>query len=104
MLSGSPLPAVWPRLARPMLEAPYEATVCAAILNAERINAARTKNSTLFLTLLGGGSFGNDEAWIIDAMRYALSQHRDGGLDVAISSHSQSQPCVQELVRDFSGA
>lgn len=92
-------PAMWARLARLILEASYEATVCAAILK-----AARTKNSTLFLTLLGGGSFGNDEAWIIDAMRYALSQHRDGGLDGAISSHSQSQPCVQELVRDFSGA
>ena len=80
------------------LEASYEATVCAATLN-----ATRTKNNTLFLTLLGGGAFGNDEVWITDAMRHALSQHGDSALDVAIVSYGRSQPCVQELVGEFSG-
>ena len=89
-------PAMWARFAKLILEASYEATVCAAILN-----AARTKTNTLFLTLLGGGAFGNDEAWITDAMRHALSQHQDSGLDVAIVSYGRSQPCVQELVGEF---
>ena len=91
-------PAMWARFARLILEASYEATVCAAILN-----AARTKTNTLFLTLLGGGAFGNEEIWITDSMRRALSQHPDSGLDVAIVSYGRSQPCVQELVRDLSG-
>jgi hypothetical protein len=89
-------PALWTRFARLILEASYEATVCAAMLN-----AARTENTTLFLTLLGGGAFGNKETWITDAMRHALSQHRDSGLDVAIVSYGRSQRCVQELVGEF---
>ena len=90
--------ALWARFARLILEASYEATVCAAMLN-----AARTENTSLFLTLLGGGAFGNKETWITDAIRHALSQHRDSGLDVAIVSYGRSQRCVQELVRDFTG-
>lgn len=87
---------LWEPLASLVLEAAYEATICAAILNAER-----TQNTSLFLTLLGGNAFGNDLAWILGALRRSLQLYRDHGLDVAIVSYGQSKPCVQQIVAEF---
>ena len=82
----------WESFATLVLEASYEATICAAI-----DNARRTGNRTVFLTLVGGGAFGNEESWIVTALRRALSLYRDSGLDVAIVSYGRSQPCVRDL-------
>ena len=89
---------MWARFATLVLEASYEATICAAI-----INATRTRCNTLFMTLLGGGAFGNKLDWITGAIRRSLSQYRDCGLDIAIVSYGQSQACVQQLAAEFSG-
>jgi hypothetical protein len=89
-------PRLWEGFATLVLEASYEATICAAIANAER-----TGNSTVFLTLLGGGAFGNEEPWIVSAIRRALSLYRDCDLDVAIVSYGRSQPYVQDLVAEY---
>ena len=89
-------PELWAPLATIVLEAAYEATLCAAILNRER-----TASGTLFLTLLGGGAFGNDVDWIIGAARRALHLYSDRGLDVAFVSYRRPHPRVQELVREF---
>lgn len=86
-------PGLWAEFARLVLEASYEAAVCAAILNAER-----TGNKRLFLTLLGGGVFGNEADWIIRAMRRALDLYRHAGLDAAIVSYGSSNQQVRELV------
>jgi hypothetical protein len=48
---------MWAAFARLVLEASYEATICAAILN-----ASSTGNNRSFLTLVGGGAFGNETA------------------------------------------
>ena len=56
-------PVLWTPFAPLVLEAAYEATVCAAI-----DNAARTGNRRLFLTQLGGGAFGNETEWILGAI------------------------------------
>jgi len=93
--TGLPL-QLWAPLATLILEAAYEATLCAAI-----VNAHRTNNKQLFLTLLGGGAFGNDSAWILHAMRRALTLHANSGLDVAIVSYGRSRPEVQQLVAGF---
>lgn len=90
-------PRLWEGFARLVLEASYEATICAAIVNAER-----TGTDAVFLTLLGGGAFGNDDSWIVAAIRRALSRYRDSGLDVAIVSYGHSQACVRELVAECS--
>ena len=89
-------PRLWEGFATLVLEASYEATICAAIANADR-----TGNNTVFLTLLGGGAFGNEESWIVSAVRRALSLYRDSGLDVAIVSYGRSQPCVRDLVAQY---
>jgi hypothetical protein len=77
----------WEAFARLILEAAYEATICTAILNAMSHGSNR-----LFLTLLGGGAFGNETAWIIGAIRRALKLYEDGDLDVAIVSYGSSNP------------
>jgi hypothetical protein len=53
----------WEPLAKLILEAAYEATFLAAILQSQAAG-----NRDLFLTLLGGGAFGNPLEWIIDAI------------------------------------
>ena len=84
---------LWEPFARLVLEASYEATMCAAILN-----ATRNANNTFFLTLLGGGAFGNRTGWIIDAMQRALKLYEDAHLDVAIVSYGYSNPDIRRFV------
>ena len=74
---------LWAPLAKLVLEAAYEATICAAILNVDR-----NRNNRLFLTRLGGGAFGNSPDWITDAISRSLELYSDSGLDVAIVSYS----------------
>jgi hypothetical protein len=47
-------PELWESFAQLVLEATYEATFCASILN-----FVKTGNNKLYLTLIGGGAFGN---------------------------------------------
>lgn len=89
-------PDVWEPFARLVLEAAYEATLCAAALNAERAG-----NSRVFLTLLGGGAFGNKPHWIADGLRRALQCHRHRSIDVAIVSHGASNALVRQVVAAF---
>ena len=93
----SPLPAkLWSEFAKLILEAAYEATICTAILNAQ-ING----NNKLFLTLLGGGAFGNETSWIIDSIARALRLYQNADLDITIVSYSSSKQAVRELVVSF---
>ena len=93
----SPLPVkLWSEFAKLILEAAYEATICAAILNA-RANG----NNQLFLTLLGGGAFGNETGWIIDSIARALRIYQNNDLNIAIVSYGLSKPAVQKLVKRF---
>jgi len=87
----------WEEFARVVLEASYEATVCAAILNART-----TGNKKLFLTLLGGGAFGNVADWISDAIKRALMMYKDSNLEVRIVSYGTSKAQVRDLVKEFS--
>jgi hypothetical protein len=89
-------PALWSDFATLILEASYEATFCAAILN-----SIRTGNNTVFLTLLGGGAFGNAIEWIIHSMRRAIDLYNDFDMDVAIVSYGSSKPCIQQLITEI---
>lgn len=79
-------------LARLVLDATYEATLRAA---AE--TRVASGNPTVFLTLVGGGVFGNRTAWILDAIQRALDTVPDAGLDVAIVSYGSPHPGVANL-------
>ncbi|HKX27625.1 MAG TPA: hypothetical protein VJ302_08030 [Blastocatellia bacterium] len=85
---------LWTEFAQLVLEAAYEATICTAILN-----STRNGNNRVFLTLLGGGVFGNQNEWIIGGLRRALNLYRDADLDLAIVSYGSSNPYVQDLIR-----
>lgn len=89
-------PRDWEPFARLVLEAAYEATFCAAVLN-----RARTGNDRLFLTLLGGGAFGNESAWIFAAIERSLALFRDSDLHVHVVSFRASKPEVRNLVEGF---
>ena len=84
---------LWEPFARLVLEATYDATFCAA-----RLNQAETGNDQLFLTLIGGGAFGNRFQWIADAIERACAIHRDSGLDVQIVRYGRSKPVFGALV------
>ena len=86
-------PEEWEEFARLILEASYEATLCTAL-----VNARHTGNNRVFLTLIGGGAFGNEPAWILDSLQRALDLYQQAALDVAIVSYGSSNPSLQELV------
>ena len=84
----------WEPFARLVLDASYEAA-----LRAAAYNRVSTVNRTVFVTLLGGGAFGNEMSWITDALSRALAIVADVDLDVAIVSHGSSSPGVASLLR-----
>ncbi len=87
---------LWAPFARLILEASYEATICTAILN-----SAQHGSNRVFLTLLGGGAFGNETDWILEGIERALNLHRHADLDVAIVSYGASNQYVRRLVSSF---
>ncbi len=91
-LHGAP----WQPFASLVLEAAYEATLWAAVVNAERGASRR-----VFLTLLGGGAFGNDPAWILAAMHRALTLAENFGLDVRIVSYGPPSAGLLALEDDL---
>ena len=84
---------LWTEFARLILEATYEATLCAALLN-----ASQTGNNKVFLTLVGGGVFENDPDWILSGLQRALDRYQDAALEVAIVSYRESNSDIQHLV------
>ena len=90
---GAHRPADWGPFGRLILEAAYEATFYAAILN-----RATTGSNQVYLTLLGGGAYGNPEEWILSAMERAFKLFRDSAFDVRIVSFGERNPAVDALI------
>ena len=84
---------LWEDFARIILEATYEATFYAALKNYKR-NA----NNKVFLTLVGGGAFGNETNWIFDAIKHSINKFSNIPLDVKIVSYGSSKPGVRQLI------
>jgi hypothetical protein len=74
-----------------VLEGAYEATLWAATLNMQR-----SCSNVVFLTQVGGGAFGNDNSWILSALRRAVEIVKAVSLDVRIISYASPSA---ELVR-----
>jgi hypothetical protein len=93
-IAYSKIPSVeWEPFAQLVLDAAYEATFAAAVVNADR-----TGNHTVYLTLLGGGAFGNDTAWIVRAIQRAVERFQCVDLDVAIVSYGSSNRSLRSLL------
>jgi hypothetical protein len=88
--------AHWKLFASLILEAAYEATMLAAVLNKQRGDS-----DVVLLTLLGGGAFGNADEWIHGAIRRALTMMSGFALDVRLVSYREPSLAVQQLTRDL---
>ena len=88
-------PELWEPFARLILEAAYEATLAVAV---SRLQEGFNK---VYLTLLGGGAFGNKTEWIIDAIRKALHKFSGFELDVVIVSYLKPKAAVTALVEEI---
>ena len=83
---------LWKPFASLVLEASYEATICAGILN---------EDNRVYLTLVGGGAFGNDLEWICSAIERAVLKYREYELDVKIVNYRAISDEVLELVEKY---
>ena len=85
--------SLWADFAKLVLEATYEATLCTALLN-----FAKNGSNRVFLTLVGGGAFGNHDDWIFAAIKRAVKIFADVQLNIAIVSYGTSKGRVREFV------
>lgn len=83
----------WEAFAKLILEGTYEATLYAALENYNK-----TGNPNVYLTLVGGGAFGNPIQWIIEAIQKALLQFKHTPLKVYMVSYGRSSIFVQDLI------
>jgi hypothetical protein len=87
--------APWARFATLVLEAAYEATLWEA-----RLAAAAGKPPLVLLTQLGGGAFGNDEAWIGAATRRAFASPAAAGLELRLVSYGPPSKMLLDLAAE----
>jgi hypothetical protein len=93
---GHVAPFYWAPFAKLVLQAAYEATMWAAVLNAQR-----GASNAVLLTSLGGGAFGNDEGWIHAGMQHALKMMLEFDLDVSLVSYGTPSRAIVQMVESF---
>ena len=89
-------PSHWKAFASLVLEGAYEATLCAAVHNAQR-----GRSNVVLLISLGGGAFGNNESWIVAAMRRALEMTSEIDLNVKLVSYGAPSKAFLQMAEDF---
>jgi hypothetical protein len=89
-------PQRWEAFASLVLEAAYEATILAAVLNVRR-----GASKIVLLTQLGGGAFGNRSEWILSAIRRSLKIASRFAIDVKLVSYGDPPQSILQLCRDF---
>jgi len=85
----------WEPLARLVLDAMYENTMWAAVDNLQQ-----GRGSTVVLTFLGGGVFGNNWKWIVESMSRAMAMVAHKELDVHIVYHRRVEETTRELIEN----
>lgn len=84
----------WEPFARIILEATYESTLHAAVINMEKNNS-----NQVYLTLVGGGAFGNQENWILESIQNTIRKFMNVPLDIKIVSYGKSNPRLLDCIR-----
>lgn len=79
----------WKSIACLALDGAYEATILSALLqSSQRKNAGSSTPQEVYLTFVGGGVYGNEKAWIAEAIGRALAIARryvhNYGLEISI--------------------
>lgn len=86
----------WEPFARFILEANYEATILAAMEN-----LCNNQNNKVYLTMLGGGAFGNKMEWIVESIEKVLKKYENLPLDVMIVSYNRHNDKLKGLIQRF---
>lgn len=81
---------------RIILEALYEATFYAAMINMKNHHS-----NQVYLTLVGGGVFGNDIYWILESLQKAIHKFRHVPLDVKIVSYGGPNVYLRHLFNEY---
>lgn len=89
-------PDNWDHFPRLILDSTYELTFYVALQN-----FLKTGCPKLYLTLVGGGVFGNKFEWILSAIGRSLELFANSGLDVKIVSYGGSKPEVAQFVCQY---
>lgn len=84
----------WEPFARLILEASYEATILAGLNN-----IASHKSNIIYLTLLGGGVFGNEPNWIIQSLSKVINKYKNSPLDLRVVSYGQPNRLLSRLIQ-----
>ncbi|WP_020529271.1 hypothetical protein [Flexithrix dorotheae] len=87
---------LWEDFAQLVLDATYEATFYAALKNFEH-----TKNNNVYLTLVGGGAFGNQYEWIFEAIRKSIHKFRKTPLIIKMVSYGSSNSRVRTFLESI---
>ena len=88
--------AEWAPFGHLVLQAAYEATLSASLLN-----ASRGASNKVLLTRIGGGAFGNPSDWIDRALVRALEIFAGQGLEVLLVSRSSPSLQERQLAHQF---
>jgi hypothetical protein len=86
----------WEYFARVILEATYEATLYSALINLEK-----NKSNLVYLTLVGGGAFGNEEYWILESIQKAIRKFKNTPLNIKIVSYGRSNSRLIECINEI---
>jgi hypothetical protein len=86
----------WQPFACLVLRAAYEATLAVGACLSQRQGGRRVK---VFLTVLGGGAFGNRPEWIRKAISHALEVHRESPLDVVLVHYGSTVKGAYKTLR-----
>jgi hypothetical protein len=85
--------STWEAFARLALEATLLAAVEQSLAEGSNI---------VLLTRVGGGTFGNDDAWIDDAIVRAIEIIEHAGLDIRLVGHGRVYPSSRTIADRFS--
>jgi hypothetical protein len=88
--------AQWKPFASLVLEAAYEATMLAAVLNKRR-----GASNAVLLYPLGRWRLWNEDDWIFSAIRRALRMMPGSDLDVRLVSYGAPSRAIRQIVTDF---
>lgn len=83
----------WEKFARIILEATYEATLYAGLINFQK-----NGSNKVFLTLVGGGAFGNEQHWILETIQKVINKFQKCPLDISIVSYKNSNPELKQMI------
>ena len=87
-----------------MVTVPRSARVSSVPMDIAAVEQSSAGGSNIgLLTRVGGGAFGNADAWIDDAIVRALSIVEHAGLDIRLVSHGRIHDSNRAIAERFSG-